>query len=249
MRKPLIAGNWKMHGSQESANALVQGIVAQLGQQTDKDIVIAPPNVFLSELATQLKNTTIQLAAQNFHQEDKGAFTGEVSAPMLKDFNCTHVIIGHSERRQYFNETDSAVAEKAKAAVAHGLTPIVCVGESLETNEAGQTETFIASQLEQLLALDDETLKMLVIAYEPIWAIGTGRTATPEQAQAVHEFIRAQLAARSSQLAETTRLLYGGSVKAHNAAAIFCMPDIDGGLIGGAALDVDSFCTICEATS
>lgn len=247
MRQPLVAGNWKLQGSDAFLKDLLTGLSTGLGAAPTAEILVAPPFVYLPAAAAILADSPIKLAAQNMNQHEKGAYTGEVSAAMLKEVGCEYVIIGHSERREYYHETSEAVAEKCAAAVSAGLKPIVCIGESLATREANQTEAWLADQLAPVLALSDESLTGLVMAYEPIWAIGTGETASPEQAQAVHEFIRSKLNNRSAELAETTRILYGGSVKAHNAAALFSMSDIDGGLIGGASLDSDSFLSICEA--
>ena len=237
-----------MHGSLDSIRPLLQKIIAGLGPGSELDVVICPPYVYLAELATLLKGAEISLGAQNVSHLESGAYTGEVSAGMLKDYNCQFVIVGHSERRSHYGESDSRVAEKFIAAHAMELIPILCVGELLEERESNETESVIARQLDSVIAkVGIEAFSDAVIAYEPVWAIGTGKTATPEQAQEVHAFIRLQLARHDDDIADNLRILYGGSVKASNAADLFKMADIDGGLIGGASLVAEDFIRICQA--
>jgi len=244
-RKPMIAGNWKMHMTLEESQALIRGILERT-QEIDTnavDILVAPPFTSLTTAADMLKSSSIFLAGQNMHWEEKGAFTGEISPVMLKDTGCTHVIIGHSERRQYFNETNDTVNRKLQSALAHGLTPILCVGETLEQREAEQTFSVIEEELHQgLQGLTSEQVQSMIIAYEPIWAIGTGKTASPEQAEEVHGFIRGWLTSRMTpKVGEAVRILYGGSVKPENIEGLMTMENIDGGLVGGASLKADSF--------
>ncbi|HEY5791593.1 MAG TPA: triose-phosphate isomerase [Gammaproteobacteria bacterium] len=248
MRRPMVAGNWKMNGSRAAARALVDGILAGAAALERVEVAVCPPFVFLEQLAAQLAGSRVALGAQDLSTQPSGAYTGEVAGPMLAEFGCRFVIVGHSERRSYHGEDDALVARKLAAAQAAGLVPIACVGERLEERESGATEAVIARQLDALLdGPGVAALADAVIAYEPVWAIGTGRTASPEQAQAVHAFIRERVAARDAGVAAGLRLLYGGSVKGANAAELFAMPDIDGGLIGGAALDAEEFLTICRA--
>ncbi|MBU2710587.1 triose-phosphate isomerase [Zooshikella harenae] len=246
MRKPLVVGNWKMHGNTAENAALLEGLLnTELGTA---DVAVSPPSIYVAQVAEKLKSSAISWGVQNISAVDKGAYTGEISAPMAKDLECKFAIIGHSERRTLFGEVDKDVADKFVAAQQAGLTPIVCVGENLAEREAGETLTVVGRQLGAILAaLSAGQVDGFVIAYEPVWAIGTGRTATPEQAQEVHKFIRDQLAAISAELAENIQILYGGSVKADNAEALFTNPDIDGGLVGGASLLVDQFVAICRA--
>jgi triosephosphate isomerase len=247
MRQPLVAGNWKMNGSADSARALVGGITAGLND-SKAEVAICPPFVYLELVRGLVDNSPVALGAQNVAREDPGAYTGEVAAPMLVDLGCKYVIIGHSERRSYYGETDSLVADKVARALQEGLVPIICVGELLEEREAGQTDEVVARQLDAVLdKVGAEGVGASVIAYEPVWAIGTGLTATPEQAQEVHAFIRNRVAAQSESVAQGLRILYGGSMKPGNAAGLMAQPDIDGGLIGGASLDAESFLGICRA--
>ena len=251
-RRPLLAGNWKMHGTRSETERLLSALTQALGgvDPAQREIVVAPPFSVLETAARLLADTPIRLAAQNLHWEPHGAFTGEVSGPMLKEAGCTYVILGHSERRQYFAETDESVARKVRAARRDRLLPIVCVGESLEERESGATLAVIDRQIRGALqasdlAQDPAALTGLVIAYEPIWAIGTGRSATPDQAQEVHAAIRATLSSLTSPAtADTTRLLYGGSVKPDTVDDLMAQPDIDGALVGGASLQADSFARI-----
>jgi len=243
MRTPIIAGNWKMNTVVEDAKALVQDLKVRIGDVTNVEILVCPPFISLTTVAEVIKGSNIGLGAQNLYWEKSGAFTGEISGPMLMSAGCTHVIIGHSERRAYFHETDETVNKKIFAALAEGLKPIVCVGETLEERESGDTFDVIKRQITGGLAkLSAEQMKTVVIAYEPVWAIGTGKTATPEQAQEVHVFIRKLLAERFGETtASETRIQYGGSVKPDNVTILMSQPDIDGALVGGASLKADSF--------
>lgn len=246
MRRLLVAGNWKMNASR----AMVSELLGQLAalSASDRDVLVCPPFPYLVPAAAELAGSGILLGAQNCAAESSGAFTGEVSAAMLADVNCQYVILGHSERRSLYGETDELVLTKMRQVLDQGLKVILCVGESLQERQAGQEESVVGSQLALALAnLGDDDWKQMVVAYEPVWAIGTGETATPAQAQAMHAFIRAQLSARAEWIAAETRVLYGGSVKADNAAELFSQPDIDGGLVGGASLDVGQFTAICMA--
>jgi triosephosphate isomerase (TIM) len=248
MRRPLIAGNWKMHGSRAENAELIEGLLLGLPAQPAADIAVCPPFVYLWEIARLLKASSIALGAQSVCAEAAGAFTGEVSAAMLKDVGCAYVIVGHSERRSIYKEDDALVARKFLAAQSQGMTPILCVGETLEERERGQTTQVVSRQLGAVLDLARvQALKKAVVAYEPVWAIGTGKNATPEQAQQVHAHIRSEVAAQDAKIAAELRVLYGGSVKAGNAREIFAMPDVDGGLIGGASLKADEFLKICAA--
>lgn len=248
MRQTLVAGNWKLNGSFESIEALLGGIKEGMGAVEKAEVAVCPPFVYLSFVRSQLEGSTIALGAQDCCDEDEGAFTGEVSAPMLKELGCAYVIVGHSERRNIYRESNEFTARKFAAVKRAGLKPILCVGELLEEREQGITEQVVARQLDAVVKeFGSQILQDSVIAYEPVWAIGTGKTATPEQAQDVHAFIRKRLADHDATLAEQTRILYGGSVKGSNANELFNMPDIDGGLIGGAALKSDDFLTICKA--
>lgn len=246
MRRKLIVGNWKMHGSRADIATLLSGLQQQeLGSAAL--VAVCPPFPYLL-WAQQHLPAAIALGAQNVCAETQGAFTGEVAAGMLRDCGCRYVIVGHSERRQLYGESDELVARKTGQLLEHALTPIVCVGETLVEREAGQTLTVIGAQLAALFAqVDASQLARCVIAYEPVWAIGTGLTATPEQAQEVHAFIRSQIRSRYESTAENVQLLYGGSVKANNAESLFSQPDIDGGLIGGASLNAEEFAAICRA--
>lgn len=241
MRKKLVAGNWKMHGSQASNPALLQAVAAGAAQSDGSECAVCVPYPYLAQAAGLLRGTEVALGAQNVSEHAQGAFTGEVSAAMLADFGCRYVLVGHSERRQLYGEGDGQVAAKFAAVVAGGMTPVLCVGETLEERDAGRTEATVARQLNAVLEKSGrQVFATAVVAYEPVWAIGTGRTATPEQAQAVHAFLRQRV------LAET-RILYGGSVKPDNAEALFSQRDVDGGLIGGAALVAEDFLAILAA--
>ncbi len=250
MRKPLVAGNWKMNGTVATARDLAAAVVSGAANgKLGSEIVICPPFAHLVPVAEVVAGSTVSIGAQNVFPRADGAYTGEVSATMLSDIGCRYAIVGHSERRAVLGESDSFVAEKVACLLEHDVVPIVCVGESLDERETGATEAVIERQLGAVLAAAGPSiLPATVIAYEPVWAIGTGRTATPDQAQAVHAFIRGLLARAAPEAAGDTRILSGGSVNPDNAASLFAMPDIDGGLIGGAALAADSFLAICKAT-
>ena len=247
MRRTLVAGNWKLNGSLESVRQLVADIKAGLGD-LKADVAVCPPYVYLPEVAALCKGSTLGYGAQDVSDQTSGAFTGEVSAPMLNDFGCKYAIVGHSERRSLFGEGDEVTARKFAAARKAGLIPILCVGELLEEREQGITEQVVARQLDAVIQLEGvAALADAVIAYEPVWAIGTGKTASPQQAQDVHAFIRGKIAGLNAGVAEKVQILYGGSVKGANAAELFAMADIDGGLIGGASLQAEEFLTICRA--
>lgn len=247
-RRLLVVGNWKMNGTRASAQQLLADILNGLPTDAKAEVGVCPPFVFIPEISAALAGKLVLLGSQNVADQDSGAFTGEISAPMLKEFGCSLAIVGHSERRLVYGESDALVAARYVKAIAHGLTPILCVGETLEQREQGETFAVIDKQLQAVFdAAGVESLRHAVIAYEPVWAIGTGRTATTEQAQEVHEYIRSGIAKLNAEIAAGLRILYGGSVKADNAAALFGMPDVDGGLVGGAALDAKSFVTICLA--
>jgi triosephosphate isomerase (TIM) len=248
MRSPIVAGNWKMHGTRSDNARLIEEITSGYPADPAAECIVCPPYVYLQEVGRQLRDSAILLGAQDVCADPHGAFTGEVSAAMLKDVGCQYVIVGHSERRLLYRESDQLVARKFAGAQARALIPILCVGEQLADRETGRTREVIARQLDAVLELcGAQTLESAVIAYEPVWAIGTGRNATPEQAQEVHSFIRARIATRDATIAGGTRILYGGSVKASNAAELFAMPDVDGGLIGGASLKADEFLAILAA--
>lgn len=248
MRQTLVAGNWKMNGTLESVHALVEGIKSGLDTVTDTEVVVCPPFVYLETVGRLISGTSVVLGAQNVAKEDPGAFTGEIAAPMLKDFGCQYVIVGHSERRNLYSETDSLVADKFARALQEGLKPILCVGELLEEREAGKEREVVARQVNAVIEkVGIAGVGKGVIAYEPVWAIGTGKTASPEQAQEAHAFIREQMAAHDGTVAESTRILYGGSVNAGNIDGLVAAPDIDGGLIGGASLKPQDFLAICRA--
>ena len=246
MRRKLVVGNWKMHGSR-AANAQLLAGRKEAGPW-NADVAVCVPFPYIAETALALTGTTIVYGAQDCSAHEQGAYTGEVSSAMLHDIGCRYAIVGHSERRAYHAESDQLVADKAKAALAHGVTPIVCVGETRAEREAGQTEAVVKRQLAAVIHTLGHCCGEMVVAYEPVWAIGTGLTATPEQAQAVHAVLRAQLQAATDR-ASSMRILYGGSVKADNAAQLFSQPDIDGGLIGGASLKVADFAAICLAAA
>jgi len=247
MRKNLVAGNWKMNGSLAENASLLTGLKAALA---DINALVCVPFPYLAQVQTLLAGSSLAWGAQNLSEQGSGAYTGEVSATMLKDFGCTYVIVGHSERRSLYGESDALVAQKYIVAQAAGLTPILCVGELLNEREAGITEQVVARQLDAVIqAAGVASLAKAIVAYEPVWAIGTGKTASPEQAQAVHAFIRSKIAALDSALAAKLVIQYGGSVKASNAAELMAQPDIDGALVGGASLMVDEFAAICKAAN
>lgn len=248
MRRKLVAGNWKMHGTLAQNAALLDAVRGGIVAMPGVDCAVCVPFPYLAQAQQKLSGSNVKWGAQDVHQLDKGAYTGEVSAAMLRDFACSYVIVGHSERRAIYGESSHLVVEKHLAAQQAGLIPILCVGETLQQRESGVTEKVVAEQLDALIQLAGvQALRNAVVAYEPVWAIGTGKTATSAQAQAVHAFIRQRVASKDGQIASGLCILYGGSVKANNAAELFAMPDIDGGLIGGAALVADEFLAICRA--
>ena len=248
MRRPLVAGNWKMNGSLESIRFLLDGIKRGIPEVSNAEVVVCPPSVFIPETEKLLSGTKIGWGGQDLSSETAGAYSGEVSAAMLLDFGCQYVIVGHSERRTYHGESDALIAKKFARTKAAGLVPILCVGETLEDFEGGLTEAAVARQVDAVIELEGiGALADGVIAYEPVWAIGTGKTATPEQAQQVHAFIRGRIAAQSSEVAEGVRIIYGGSMKPENAKELMGKPDIDKGLIDGAALKAEDFLAICVA--
>lgn len=250
MRRKLVAGNWKMHGSLAQNKVLLEGLLAGAASLGAMDCAVCVPFPYLAQAQSLLQGSPIAWGAQNMSQHVKGAFTGEVSAAMLLDFGCKYAIVGHSERRALFGDDDATVAAKYVAAQNAGLTPILCVGETLQERESNVTEQVVARQLDAVIQLAGmESLKRAVLAYEPVWAIGTGKTASPDQAQAVHAFIRGKIAALDKSVSDGLVIQYGGSVKGANAAELLSMPDIDGGLIGGAALDANEFLTICRAAA
>ncbi|MCF5777678.1 triose-phosphate isomerase [Pseudomonas poae] len=248
MRRTMVAGNWKMHGTRASVAELIDGL-RELALPGGVDVAVFPPLLHVSQVVDGLKGTSIQVGAQNSAVEPgQGALTGEVAPSQLVDAGCAYVLVGHSERRQLMGESDEMLNRKFAAAQASGLIPVLCVGETLEQRESGKTIEVVSRQLDSIIdELGVDAFARAVIAYEPVWAIGTGLTATPQQAQDVHAVIRAQLAEKNSEVAQGVRLLYGGSVKAANAVELFGMPDIDGGLIGGASLNADEFGAICRA--
>ena len=244
MRQSLVVGNWKMNGTRSSAESLAKGIIAGLGSDI-ADIAICVPYVFLSDVGQIVKNTRLALGAQNVADKPSGAYTGEVSATMLKEFACKYALVGHSERRTYYGDTDQSVAARFCQAQEQGVIPVLCIGETLEQRQQEQTFEVITAQLDAVVELAGiAAFSNAVIAYEPVWAIGTGLTATDEQAQEAHHFIRQYLSAKDQTVAESIQILYGGSAKPDNALGLFAMPDIDGGVIGGASLDAESFLKI-----
>lgn len=246
MRKPIIMGNWKMNGSQAMTKSLVGAIALSAPNQID--IAVFPPFVYLSEVKQALGNSQVGFGGQDLSAHESGAYTGEVSAQMLKDIGADYVLIGHSERRQYHHESNQSVALKSQKALTAGLTPVICIGETLQERESDQFESVISNQLKPVLdSLSDDQLMQSVIAYEPVWAIGTGVTATPEQAQSAHEMIRQMIANSSPTVAKHIRIVYGGSVKPDNAKTLLGLPDIDGALVGGASLKAEDFLAICQA--
>lgn len=248
MRKPLVVGNWKMNGSRDSIKELLHGIKAGLGDVTKADVAVCPPFVFLDYVSDQLKDSDVQMGSQNICDQDSGAFTGEISNAMLSEMGCTYALVGHSERRSIYGEDDAQIAARFAAARRAGIKPILCVGEQLAERESGHTENVVAKQIDAVIALEGiEAFADAIIAYEPVWAIGTGVTATPDQAQEVHAFIRAKMAALDAGIAEDLSILYGGSMNPSNAAELLAKPDIDGGLIGGASLKAADFLAICTA--
>jgi triosephosphate isomerase len=250
LRTPFIAGNWKMYKTVSEAEQFIAALLPRVSSVQGVDIGICPPYLALQAMVDSARGSRVQVYAQNMHQAAEGPFTGEVSAPMLVEVGVQGVILGHSERRENFGETDRALQLKVPAAMAAGLVPILCVGETEEEREAGDTERKLRHQVQEALArVDTSQLGDVVIAYEPIWAIGTGRVATPEQAQEAIGFVRALVADRSREQAERTRVLYGGSVKPENCGDVLCQPDVDGALVGGASLDPASFAAIVDAAT
>jgi len=248
MRTPIIAGNWKMNGSRSDIKILLDGLKAGIDNVKKAEVVVCAPYIYLPDVADQLAGTAIAWGGQDLSTEAKGAFTGEISAAMLLDFNCKYVIVGHSERRTLYGEDDALVARKFAVAHKAGLIPILCIGETLEEREKGVTEEVCARQIKAVIdEVGISTLGDGVIAYEPVWAIGTGKTASPQQAQDVHAFIRSELAAQDKAVADKLRIQYGGSMNAGNAKELLAMQDIDGGLIGGASLKAEDFLAICTA--
>lgn len=248
MRQPLVAGNWKMNGSKESIKALLDGIKQGIGEVNSAEVLVCAPAIYIDTASSQLEGSNVVVGAQNMSEQTSGAYTGEIAGSMLNDFGCKYVIIGHSERRAIYGEDDALVAQKFAAVRAAGMIPILCVGETLEERESGVTETVVARQIDAVIDAEGiDALADAVIAYEPVWAIGTGKTASPEQAQDVHAFIRGRLSEQSADVAAKTRVLYGGSMNAGNAAELLAKDDIDGGLIGGASLKSEDFLTIARA--
>lgn len=250
MREFLVAGNWKMNGSNEANKSLLAGIVEGIPEGRGFRLLVCPPFPYLAAVGAQLAGSPVSVGAQNVSENESGAFTGEVAPAMLRDVGCDYVIVGHSERRALYGETSEQVAAKFMAAQVAGLTPILCVGETLEERESGATEGVVGEQLAAVVnAAGIGAFRRAVVAYEPVWAIGTGKTATPEQAQDVHRYIRGTLAAADKSVAERLQILYGGSMKGENAAGLLSMPDIDGGLIGGASLKAHDFLAIAKAAA
>ncbi|MFT5112473.1 MAG: triosephosphate isomerase [Parasphingorhabdus sp.] len=248
MRQPMVAGNWKMNGSAAFAAELSRSVAASASNVGAVDVVLCPPAIYLSEVISNTTNSVVAVGGQNLDYHADGAYTGEISAPMLKDVGASCVLAGHSERRAYYGESSQIVGQKTVAALSHGLMPIVCVGETLQQREADQTESVVGAQLQAVIdAAGIDAFAGIVVAYEPVWAIGTGMTASPQQAQAVHAYIRGLLSERNVEIANGVRILYGGSVKPDNAEGLFANADIDGGLIGGASLNADDFLAICRA--
>jgi triosephosphate isomerase len=248
LRRPLVAGNWKMHGSRAEAERLVGTLIARGAAAGGAEVAVCPPFVHLADVGRQLAGSRITLGAQDVCAEEPGAHTGEIAASMLADLGCRYVIVGHSERRARYGEDDGLVARKFQAAQRHGLVPVLCVGETLAERERGATREVVLRQLDAVLSTAGaDAFAAAVVAYEPVWAIGTGRTATPGQAQEVHALIRVRIAEKDARIAASLRVLYGGSVKADNAGLLFAMPDVDGGLIGGASLKAEEFTAICRA--
>lgn len=252
MRKSIVAGNWKLHGSQAFVNDLLGELTQSLSDldQSAVDVVVCPPAIYIPQALAILEGRGIYVGAQNASDQQQGAYTGEIAPDFLADFGCQYVILGHSERREYYGETDDVIAAKVALAQSLNLTPILCIGETLAERDAGDTLQRVTHQLQAVIdVVSIQAMAKLVIAYEPIWAIGTGLTATPEQAQEVHQGIRQFLANHDAAVADAVQILYGGSVKADNAATLFGCPDIDGGLIGGASLKAADFAAICHAAS
>ena len=250
MRRPVVAGNWKMHGTRSSNEALLTELERRLNPEWPIDVVVFPPFVYLDDAIRLLADAPIGVGAQDVCAEAQGAFTGQVGAAMLTDVGCSYVIVGHSERRRLCHEDDALVARKFAAALQAGLTPVLCVGETLQEREDGSTEAVVWRQLQAVTSIYGmASMASAIVAYEPVWAIGTGRTASPQQAQEVHAYLRGRMIAQDAIMGAQVRILYGGSVKAGNAAELFSMPDVDGGLVGGASLSADEFQHICAAAA
>lgn len=248
MKQRLVIGNWKMNGDQQTNETLLKDLLAGMTNGGDLEVAICPPFPYLASIATQLQGRTVGLGAQNLSPATHGAFTGEVSASMLRDIGCRYVLVGHSERRALFGETDDVVAQKFAAAIAQELVPVLCVGETMDERRAGITTSVMTKQITTVIKhVGIENLARGVVAYEPVWAIGTGETASPDQAQAVHRHLREVIGAFDERIARNLQIIYGGSLKPDNAQALFTQPDIDGGLVGGASLDSASFIAICDA--
>lgn len=248
MRQPMVAGNWKMNGSSDSVKELIAGIKAGLGSVNKAEVVVCPPAVYIPGVTADSAGTAIKVGSQNICDQDQGAFTGEIAGSMLNDFGCEYAIIGHSERRSLYGESDELIAKRFAASRRNGIKPIFCIGETLEEREQGVTNEVCSRQIDAVIELEGvAALADAVIAYEPVWAIGTGKTATPEMAQEVHAFIRGKIASLDAGVAEGLRILYGGSMNAGNAVDLMAKPDIDGGLIGGASLKAEDFLAICTA--
>jgi triosephosphate isomerase len=248
MRTKLVAGNWKLNGSLDSIRELINGILSGMDAVNTAGVAVCPPAIYIPEVASLVKGSKIAVGSQNVCDQDSGAYTGEIAGAMLKEFGCQYAIVGHSERRSLYGESDAMVAARFAAARRNGLKPILCVGESLEEREQGVTEDVVGRQIDAVIQLEGiAAFADAVIAYEPVWAIGTGKTASPQQAQDVHQFIRGKLSALDASIAENIIIQYGGSMNAGNAAELLGMPDIDGGLIGGAALKATDFLAICQA--
>ncbi len=248
MRQSLIMGNWKMNGSRESAKALTEAIIAGINADNTAAIAVCAPYVYLADLQTLTADSSLAVGAQNVADQESGAYTGEVSSAMLKEFGCTYALVGHSERRSYYGDTDETVATRFCEAQKQGVIPVLCIGETLEERESGETFNVVNTQLDAVIEKAGvEALKNAVIAYEPVWAIGTGVTASDEQAQEVHKAIRERIAKKDQAIADNMQILYGGSMKPANAKGLLAMPDIDGGLIGGASLDAESFLAIYQS--
>lgn len=248
MRQKIVAGNWKMQGSTATNQHLLDSLIQGLPSNTDVSVIVFPPAVYLEQVSATLAHSSIAWGAQNVSANEPGAYTGEIAASMLHDFNCRYVLVGHSERRSLYHEDDALLAMKFAQAIKHDLVPIFCLGETLEQRQQGQTEAVVKAQLDAVLQLDGGVSRLAnaILAYEPVWAIGTGQTATPEQAQAVHAYLRGLVSEQDASIANSLSILYGGSVKAANASDLFAMPDIDGGLIGGASLDAQQFIEIMQ---
>ncbi|MGL5742388.1 MAG: triose-phosphate isomerase [Legionella sp.] len=246
MRQKIVAGNWKMNGQMQQVTQVTEALKSLLDYPSKATVVVMPPAIFIPKVKELLSGSIIDIGAQNVYPKDFGAYTGEISAPMLKDFNCSYVLVGHSERRHSFHEDENFVAQKFHHVKDHGMIPVLCVGETLNEREKGQTEEVIAKQLLAVSEHDKNCFRDCVVAYEPVWAIGTGKTASPEQAQDVHQFIRKLVAEINNNDAEHLTLLYGGSVNESNAKTLFDMPDVDGGLVGGASLNAKQFVEIVK---